>query len=247
MILAPLLQKATLVKRYKRFLADVILPSEEALTVHCPNTGSMKNCIVEHSDCWLQHSDNPKRKYAYTWYLATTPTGHLACINTQVANKVIAEALSAGRINELKAYPANGIQAEVKYGDKSRIDFMLSGPKLPDCFVEVKSVTLLDSDPNDSSENPLCGYFPDAVSTRGQKHLNELMHVVSEGKRAVLLFCVLHTGIKKVKAAKHIDPKYAELLAQAERAGVEVLAYGGCINEHEITIDHAIEFERDPA
>ena len=243
MILTQLLRKATLVRRYKRFLADVILPTGETITVHCPNTGSMKNCIVEGSDCWLLHSDNPKRKYAYTWQLATTPTGHLACINTQVANKVVAQALVQGVVSELSAYPSEGIRTEVKYGDKSRIDFMLEASGLPQCYVEVKSVTLLDTLQPENPDAEYCGFFPDAVSTRGQKHLQELMNIVAEGRRAVLLFCVLHTGIQKVRAAQHIDPKYAALLQEAKKAGVEILAYGAHISSTHITLTTALPVE----
>ncbi|HEY7774265.1 MAG TPA: DNA/RNA nuclease SfsA [Marinagarivorans sp.] len=229
MIFTPILQPARLLRRYKRFLADVILPSGEEVTVHCPNTGSMKNCVVEGSDCWLLHSDNPKRKYAYTWQLATTPTGHLACINTHVANKVVAEALHAQRIPELAGY--RSVRAEVKYGEGSRIDFLLSDGDAQACYVEVKSVTLLDEGQ---------GYFPDAVSARGQKHLRELMTVAAEGKRAVLLFCVMHTGIESVAAAAHIDSHYAELMRLAHDSGVELLAYRAAISASEITLVDAV-------
>ncbi|BCD96901.1 DNA/RNA nuclease SfsA [Marinagarivorans cellulosilyticus] len=225
MIFTPNLQKARLVRRYKRFLADVILPDGQEITVHCPNTGSMKNCVVEGSDCWLLYSDNPKRKYAYTWQLATTPTGHIACVNTHVANKVIGEALAQGVIPELAGYA--DVRPEVKYGEGSRVDFLLSGDSLPACFVEVKSVTLLDDGQ---------GCFPDAVSTRGQKHLRELMAVAAQGQRAVLLFCVLHSGIDSVSAAAHIDPVYAQLMSDAIASGVEVIAYGASISPSEITI-----------
>lgn len=243
MILTPILQKAQLVKRYKRFLADVVLPTGEVITVHCPNTGSMKNCIVEQSDCWLLHSNNPKRKYAYSWQLATTPTGHLACVNTQVANQVVAEALACGVVKELTGYPAQGIKPEIKYGNNSRIDFLLQAHNLPDCYVEVKSVTLLDEVEQESGDDLMCGYFPDAVSLRGQKHLQELINIVAEGKRAVLLFCVLHSGIRKVRAAKHIDPAYADLLSRAKAAGVEILAYGADISPAQIVVNKKIPVE----
>ena len=226
----PLLQKARLVRRYKRFLADVILPDGTEITVHCPNTGSMKNCLVEGSDCWLLHSDNPKRKYAYTWQLATTPTGHIACVNTHVANKLVGEALHEGVMSELQGYPS--IRPEVKYGEGSRVDFLLSADDKPDCFVEVKSVTLLDQGQ---------GCFPDSVSTRGQKHLRELMAVVAGGQRGVLLFCVLHTGIESVSAAAHIDPVYAQLMKEAVAAGVEVIAYGADVSPSAIAINQRLK------
>ena len=226
----PLLQKARLVRRYKRFLADVILPDGTEITVHCPNTGSMKNCLVEDSDCWLLHSDNPKRKYAYTWQLATTPTGHIACVNTHVANKLIGEGIHEGTIAELQGY--SSIRPEVKYGEGSRVDFLLSADDKPDCFVEVKSVTLLDLGQ---------GCFPDSVSTRGQKHLRELMTIVAGGQRGVLLFCVLHTGIESVSAAAHIDPVYAQLMKDAVAAGVEVIAYAAHVSPSEITISRRLK------
>lgn len=226
----PLLQKARLVRRYKRFLADVILPDGTEITVHCPNTGSMKNCLVEDSDCWLLHSDNPKRKYAYTWQLATTPTGHIACVNTHVANKLIGEGIHEGTIAELQGY--SSIRPEVKYGEGSRVDFLLSADDKPDCFVEVKSVTLLDQGQ---------GCFPDSVSTRGQKHLRELMTIVAGGQRGVLLFCVLHTGIESVSAAAHIDPVYAQLMKDAVAAGVEVIAYAAHVSPSEITISRRLK------
>lgn len=231
MIFTPTLHSATLIRRYKRFLADVTLSDGTEVTVHCPNTGSMRNCMIEGGQCWLSYNDNPKRKYAYTWQLSTTPLGDIACINTQVANKVVAEAIDNGAIAELSGY--SQVKPEVKYGDASRIDFLLSGAGIDDCYVEVKSVTLLDIV---EKEGPYLGYFPDAVSTRGQKHLRELMAVKSEGKRAVLLFCVLHTGIESVGAAAHIDPQYATLLNEAKEAGVEVLAYRADLSPDSITL-----------
>lgn len=207
-----------LVRRYKRFLADVILEGGEPVTVHCPNTGSMKNCVEENAEVWLSVSDNPKRKYRYTWEYTVTSRGHWICVNTGNANRLVEQAIVDGRVEELADY--SEVRREVRYGDEnSRIDLMLSDGDR-DCYVEVKSVTLLESPVSKGN-----GYFPDAVSDRGAKHLRELMGVVSEGDRGVLLFCVQHTGIQRVMPADHIDTKYSELLRQAAEHGVEVMAY----------------------
>ena len=207
---------AALLRRYQRFLADVELSDGSTITVHCPNTGSMRNCIVENSPCWLLDSANPKRKYRYSLERVTTPTGAVAGINSASANGLVIAAIENGVISELQGY--DELAKEQRYGDeKSRIDILLSKPE-EQCYIEVKSVTL--------EEGKGEGFFPDAVSTRGQKHLRELMAMRSQGHRAVLFFCVQHSGIKKVAAAEHIDPAYAALFKQAVNEGVEVIAYG---------------------
>lgn len=216
-------QTATLLTRYKRFMADVRLADGQLLTLHCPNTGSMKNCIVSESACWYSTSDNPKRKYPHTLEIVTTPGGHLAGVNTGRANRLVEQALLDGVIEELQGYPL--LRREVVYGaEKSRVDFLLSGSESDprDCYVEVKSVTLMDSEGQ--------GLFPDAVSTRGSKHLRELMAMVQQGHRAVLLFCVQHSGIQWVEPADEIDPVYGATLRTALAAGVEVIAYQARIN-----------------
>lgn len=211
----PPLIKATLIKRYKRFLADVILANDNKITVYCPNTGAMTGCAESGDSVWLSHSDNPQRKYPYTWELVQTAAGEMVCIHSAKANDLAREAIEQGVIKELQGY--DSIRSEVKYGDeKSRIDFMLAQGQ-QHCFVEVKSVTL-------SMPGGL-GVFPDAVSERGRKHLRELISVVRDGHRAVLLFCVLHSGIDVVAPADSIDPAYAKTFRQALAAGVEVLAY----------------------
>jgi len=221
--IAVIWQTAILLARYKRFMADVRLADGQLLTLHCPNTGSMKNCIVTESACWYSTSDNPKRKYPHTLEVVTTPGGHLAGVNTARANRLVEQALLDGVIEELLGYPL--IRREVVYGEeKSRVDFVLSesedDPR--DCYVEVKSVTLMDSEGQ--------GLFPDAVSTRGSKHLRELMAMVQQGHRAVLLFCVQHSGIQWVEPADDIDPVYGATLRTAMAAGVEVIAYRARIN-----------------
>ncbi len=216
MLFTPPLQHATLIKRYKRFLADVITPDGTLLTLHCANTGAMTGCATPGDTVWYSTSPNLKRKYAHTWELSETQQGHWICVNTQRANGLVREAVEQGRIPELSGY--SRVQSEIKYGgENSRIDLLLQAENQPDCYIEVKSVTLLQHNR---------GYFPDAVTVRGQKHLRELQHMVAEGRRAVLFFAVLHSGIQEVAAARHIDPRYAGLLAEAQNQGVEVISYG---------------------
>lgn len=212
---SPAFDSGVLIQRYKRFLTDITLDSGEQVTIHCPNTGSMKNCLFAGEKVWFSVSDNPKRKYSRTWELAQTPEGHIIGINTGRANALAEEAISSGVITELQGY--GSLRREVKYGsENSRIDILLEDANKPNCYIEVKSCTLLEQGQ---------GYFPDAVTTRGQKHLRELMEMVQQGQRAVLLFVVQHSGINSVTAAAHIDSDYAQLLTEAHQAGVEVLAY----------------------
>ncbi|WP_086929721.1 DNA/RNA nuclease SfsA [Agarilytica rhodophyticola] len=225
---SPELLKGALVRRYKRFLADVLI-GEELLTVHCPNTGAMTNCIVEGAPCWLSDSNNPKRKYRYTWELATTSTEHLAGVNTMRANALVKEAIENGTLKELQGYAS--LKTEVKYGENSRVDIVLERNR-ESCFVEVKSVTL-------GFDGGL-GIFPDAKSARAAKHLDELIKVKEEGDRAVLLFCVQHTGISQVSPAEKIDPVYTQKLRQAVDAGVEVIAYQADISPQEICLNHSL-------
>ena len=217
---------AQLIQRYKRFLADVLVPDGETITLHCPNTGSMKNCIQPMSPCWYSTSTSLTRKYPNTLEIVTTPSGDLAGINTSRSNAMVEAAIRAGVIGELQGYDA--IRREVVYGsEKSRVDFVLDrGDET--CFVEVKNVTLMEAKGQ--------GLFPDAVSERGTKHLRELMQMVREGHRAVLLFCVQHTGIEWVEPADAIDPVYGKTLREAMAAGVEVIAYGAEIDPEESRI-----------
>ncbi len=233
------LYPALLLKRYKRFLADIRLPDGRELTVHCPNTGSMKNCVLPESPCWYSVSDSKTRKYPYTLEVVTTPGNHYAGINTSLTNSLVEQAIRAGVIAELRGYTL--LQREQVYGqEKSRIDFLLSEREtLIDkdarkCYVEVKNVTLMEAEGE--------GFFPDAVSMRGSKHLRELMGVHAQGHRAVLIFCVQHTGIQTVRAAAHIDAVYAETLRIAQAAGVEVFAYGAVIKpaQNMIVLERAL-------
>lgn len=234
---SPPLLKAKLLKRYKRFLADVQFEDGSIVTVHCPNTGSMKNCLVENSPCWLSESDNPKRKYRHTWEIATVIASNKAGVNTGRANALVFEALQAGLIKELEGYPS--IAKEVPYGvENSRIDFLLSGhpsAETQKCYLEVKNVTYGEDDGR--------GLFPDSVSVRGQKHLRELRSMAEQGQRAVLLYCVQHSGIKWVEVAKDIDPDYAQALKEAVAAGVEIYAYRATLSETEIILKDVVPFK----
>lgn len=210
---------AILIKRYKRFLADVQLPSGETITLHCPNTGSMKNCQQPGSRVWYTDSGNPKRKYPCTWQIVEVDEKHLVGINTALANGLVAEAITQSTIRQLP--PAETLKREVKYGEQgSRVDLYLEYANASNndkCYVEVKNVSL--------GMSAGLGVFPDAVTSRGQKHLRELMLMREQGFRAVLFFCVQHTGIDRVEPADDIDPEYAALLRQAASRGVEILAY----------------------
>ncbi|GIU17665.1 sugar fermentation stimulation protein [Shewanella colwelliana] len=215
MLFDPKFEQGTLIKRYKRFLADIQLADGSQITIHCPNTGSMRHCLFPGEKIWYSTSDNPKRKYPNTWEQAHNDVGDIIGINTGRANELAAEGIAQGVVSELSGYAS--LRREVKYGsENSRIDLLLEDEHRPNCYIEVKSCTLLEEGQ---------GYFPDAVTTRGQKHLRELMEMVRLGHRAVLLFVVQHSGITSVTAARHIDPDYANLLQQAAEAGVEILAY----------------------
>lgn len=228
----PPLIEATFLKRYKRFFADVRLADGEQMTVHCPNTGSMKNCLVEETPCWISLSDKPGRKLPGTLEITTTANGDLAGVNTGRPNHLVREAIENGVVTELQGYGA--IRREVRYGDRnSRIDLLLENPDSL-CYVEVKNVTL-------ESGNGLI-IFPDAVTARGTKHLRELIDVAGRGHRAVLFFCVQHSGGDAVAPAAEIDRVYTVTLQEAVEAGVEVLAYGCRISGKEIAVDRKVGF-----
>ena len=209
----------TLIKRYKRFLADVLLDDGREVVAHCPNTGSMKAVNVPGCRVWLSPSDNPKRKLAWTWEFIELPQADgqvaLASVHTGRANRIVEAALEAGALAPLAGYAT--LRREVKVAD-ARLDFRLDDPERGRAYIEVKQVTLKEQDGH--------GYFPDSVSVRGTKHLHSLRVLAEQGERAVLLFCVAHEGIADVAAAAHIDATYAAALLEASASGVEVLAYG---------------------
>ena len=223
----PPLEEGRLLRRYKRFLADIETAGGEQLTIHCPNTGSMLNCMSEGCRVWFSRSQDPRRKLPGTWELGETPHGRLACINTARANALVEEALRGGVITELIGF--TGLRREVRFGEEnSRADFRLeftSGP----AWIEVKSVTLGFADSTVAA-------FPDARTERGARHLRELAAQARAGVRAVQLYCVNLSGIEAVRAAQEIDPAYAAGLREAREAGVEVLAYGAEITPEAIRL-----------
>ncbi|WP_058542232.1 DNA/RNA nuclease SfsA [Pseudomonas fluorescens] len=236
---SPALEEGRLIRRYKRFLADIETVHGELLTIHCPNTGSMLNCMAQGARVWFSRSNDPKRKLPGTWEIGETPQGRLACINTARANALIEEALRAGIISELNGF--TGLKREVAYGvENSRIDFRLDYEQ-DSAWVEVKSVTLGFDGTNVAA-------FPDAVTLRGAKHLRELACLAREGVRAVQLYCVNLSGIEAVRPAQEIDPVYAAALRDAVAAGVEVLAYGVTLTPEQMWVDRALPvlLELDP-
>ena len=221
------LTKGRLIRRYKRFLADVELADGSILTAHTSNTGSMLGCAKPGSLVWLSQSDNPKRKYPWSWELVETPTGTIVGINTALPPVLVQEGIDDAVVTELQGYQLIG--REVRYGNEnSRIDLLLQQGDDPDCYVEVKNVTAI-------IENNIA-VFPDAVSARAQKHLRELMQVVRQGKRAVIFFVVQRNDARAVRPAAHIDPVYGELLRQAIAVGVEAIAYSATVSAQQIKL-----------
>jgi sugar fermentation stimulation protein A len=221
-----------LIRRYKRFLADIELAGGEVVTAHCPNSGSMKGCARPGNQVLLSFNDNPHRKLRYTWEL-TQVNGLWAGVNTGLPNRLAREAIEEGIVVELAGY--ENIRPEVRYGENSRIDLLLSG-SLGLCYVEVKNVTLVEND---------VAMFPDAVTLRGQKHLRELMQVVREGNRAVIFFVVQRLDAHSLAPADGIDPEYGRLLRLAVNNGVEALAYQARVEPGEISLSHRLPVRLD--
>lgn len=224
------LVRATLVRRYKRFLSDVVLEDGREVVAHCPNPGSMLGLKDEGVAVWLEPNEDPKKKLKYGWRLVELPETVMVGIDTSIPNRVVGEALTSGLVTELTDY--KNIRPEVKYGENSRVDFLLTGDELPDAFLEVKSVTL--------SRQTSVAEFPDSVTTRGTKHLHDLLETVRQGHRAIMLYLVQRTDCNAFKLASDIDPKYAKAFDQAREAGVEVLCYGTHIDEHGVTFATSI-------
>ncbi len=206
----------TLIRRWKRFLAEVTLDTGETVTAHCPNPGSMLGLADPGLRVWLEPNDDPKKKLKHGWRLAELPGGHWAGIDTAVPNRVVKEALLAHRVPELAAYGT--VRAEVNYGQRSRVDFLLTEPGLPDTYLEVKNVHLRRD--GDLAE------FPDCVTARGTRHLAELSDMVAEGHRAAMLYLVQRTDCARFRPAADLDPAYAEAFARAHKIGVTMLCYG---------------------
>ncbi|WP_044418351.1 DNA/RNA nuclease SfsA [Halarcobacter anaerophilus] len=224
------LYKGRLIKRYKRFLADIILENGEEITAHVPNSGAMTSCIEPNCEVWVTFHDNPKRKLKYTLEL-TKMNENLICTNTTVANKIAIEAIKNGTIKELQNYTS--LKPEQKYGKNSRIDILLENENKK-CYVEIKSVTL-------KIDEMLA--FPDAVTSRGTKHLIELSDMVKEGHRAVMLYVIQRTDQLPFRLAEEIDKKYAQTFKEVTKNAVEVLVYQSNINLEKIEIEKRVDFQ----
>nr|WP_202560573.1 DNA/RNA nuclease SfsA [Alcanivorax sp. DP30] len=229
------METVTLLRRYKRFMADVLRADGSEITVHCPNTGSMKNCVLgSPQPALISDSGNPKRKYRHTLEALQVAHGHWAGVNTSRTNSLVEEAVRAGLIPELD--PADGVEREVKYGD-SRFDLALGERADPHTFIEVKNVTL-GPGPDDEDDGVIA--FPDSVTERGQKHLKTLMEVAASGKRAALVFCVQHSGAVAARPADEIDSRYGVLLREAMDQGVQVLAWKVSLSDQLFQLDKAL-------
>jgi sugar fermentation stimulation protein A len=219
---APLIP-ATLVKRYKRFLADVVLPTGETITAHVANPGAMTGLAAPGARVWLSKSDKPGRKLPYSWELVEVDLGgglELVGVNTGHPNPLVGAALAAGAIAELTGYES--IRREVKYGRNSRVDFLLEGSGRPPCYVEIKNVHLM--------RRAGLAEFPDAKTERGAKHLDELGDMVATGARAVMLYLIQIGSSQRFGLARDIDPKYAAAFDRARGRGVEAIAWKCCID-----------------
>ena len=222
-----------LIRRYKRFLADVVLDTGEELTAHCANPGSMMGLNVPGARVWLSKSDKPGRKLSHSWELAEIDFGRgleTVGINTAHPNALVAEAILAGAIVELAGYTS--LAREVAYGRASRVDIVLSSEGKPPCYVEVKNVHLMRS--------PGLAEFPDSVTTRGAKHLEELGDQVEAGARAVMVFLIQYGGAERFALARDIDPAYGRAFDRARARGVEMLAYRCRLTSEEIVVDRAV-------
>ncbi len=219
------LRPACLIRRYKRFLADIRLEEDgQEAVAHCPNPGSMTGLAEPGTRIWVEPNDDPRRKLRFGWRLVDHENGHFTGIDTSLPNRVLKEALQARAVPGLEAYGT--VRPEQRFGARSRVDFLLQQPGLGDVFVEVKSVTL--------SRRPGLAEFPDSVTARGRRHLEELAAVAQAGQRAVLLFFVQRSDARRVTLAADIDPAYARAHAEAAAAGVETLCLGCRISPEEV-------------
>lgn len=232
---------ATLIRRYKRFLADVELADGSMITAHVANPGAMTGLQTEGARVWLSKSPSLARKLPYSWELIEVDFGgglELTGVNTMHPNPIVAEALATGSIPELAGYAT--IRREVKYGRTingkgSRIDFLLEDPERPPCYVEVKNVHLM--------RRAGIAEFPDSVTARGAKHLDELGEMAASGARAVMLFVVQIGSAQSFALARDIDPAYARAFDRAHKAGVEAMAWTCSLTRHEIRLDRSVPIE----
>ncbi|MEJ8574561.1 DNA/RNA nuclease SfsA [Microbaculum marinum] len=229
------LTRGKLVRRYKRFLADVELSGGEIVCAHCANPGSMLGLADPGISVWLSKSDNPNRKLAWSLEIVEVDAGRgpaMVGINTGHPNALVEEAIGSGRIPELDGYA--GLRREVRYGKNSRIDIFLESDGRPPCYVEIKNVHLV--------REPGIAEFPDSVTVRGAKHLDELAEMVRQGHRAAMFYLVQRGDADTVRIARDIDPNYGAALDRARDAGVEVIAYGCSVTEDGVEISRAVPF-----
>lgn len=209
-VLPPLVE-GRLIKRYKRFLADIELADGSMVTAHCPNSGSMRGCAEPGAPVWISQSDNPKRKLKYTWEVIRTTASYIG-VNTLVPNRLVRDSIKNGLVAELSQYTK--VRSEVKTSDHTRLDLMLEDGAGSRCYVEIKNCTLVEAG---------MAMFPDAVTTRGQKHLEELVMLKGRGHRAVIFYLIQRMDARQFTPAAAIDPEYAKKLAWAADKGVEII------------------------
>jgi len=219
---------ATLVKRYKRFLADCLLEDGALVTAHCANPGSMMGLADEGTCIWLEPNNDPRKKLRYGWRLVEQSDGHFVGVDTSIPNRLLRDLLLT--VPEFAGYDT--LRPELPYGEKSRVDFLLSGAGRPDAYVEVKSVTL--------SRDQGLAEFPDSVTARGARHLADLAAEVAQGHRACLLFLVQRTDARAVSVARDLDPTYATAFDAARAAGVEVICYDTAITPRDISLGNSL-------
>ncbi|WP_299786181.1 DNA/RNA nuclease SfsA [uncultured Marivita sp.] len=221
----------TLIRRYKRFLADVTLADGQEVTAHCANPGSMMGLAEPGTRVWLEPNDDPKKKLRFGWRLVENGNGHFTGVDTAVPNRMLRAAFEARDVPGLTEF--DSLRAEVPYGEKSRFDFLLSQAGQPDLYIEVKSVTL--------SRQPGLAEFPDSVTARGTRHLNDLSDMVRQGHRAMMLYLVQRTDCSRMTLAEDIDPSYATAWSGATAAGVETLALDCQISPEAVRLGKPIE------
>ena len=224
---------ARLTRRYKRFLADAVLEEDgREVTAHCANPGSMLGLAEAGERIWLEPNDDPKKKLKFGWRLVDHENGHFTCVDTSVPNRALKAALTIGAVPELAAYDT--VRPEVRFGNRSRVDFLLRGPGLPDLYLEVKSVTLMRTGG--------LAEFPDSVTARGARHLEDLAAMVAQGHRAAMFYLIQRTDCARLTLARDLDPAYGAAFDAAHRAGVEVLAYDTHVSPQEVTLGRPLPF-----
>ncbi len=226
----PRLVHGTLLKRYQRFKADVRLRNGHLVTAHCPNSGSMLTCSEPGRPVYLSRHNNPRRQLKYTWEMIEMPSS-LVGTNTLVPNRLVKASIANGNIKALSGYEE--IRTEVRYGQNSRIDLLLE-KGAERCFVEIENSTLIEDG---------IAYFPDAVTSRGLKHLVELQHQVSDGDRCVMFYLVQRMDAKRFRPAHHIDPAYGRELRRAVGRGVEVFVYDVFINLEGVSLNRPLPYD----